>query len=66
MFYLPLLLFINFAGVVAAQSTYAVVSDTSNPFALFVSVPFYGLNCRDTNFRLNTFVTTAGQALSCP
>ena len=66
MFYLPLLLFIYFAGIVAAESAYAVVSDELNPFVLFVSVPFYALNCRDTNFKLNTFVSIVGQARSCP
>ena len=65
MFYLPLLLFIYFAGIVAAESAYAVVSDELNPFVLFVSVPFYALN-RDTNFKLNTFVSIVGQARSYP
>jgi hypothetical protein len=65
MFYLPLLLLIYFAAIVAAQSTYAVVSDSSSPFALFVSVSFHALNCRDTNLKLNTFVTTVGQPRSC-
>ena len=51
---------VYFAGIVAAQASYAVVSQSSSPFAFFVSVPFSALNCSDTNIKLNTFVTTVG------
>lgn len=59
MFYLP---FVCFAGIVAGQSAYAVISKLASPFAFFVLVLFSALNCL---LKLNTFVTTVGPPRSC-